>query len=120
MIFDLKMRDFRRKSCFVAGGHTIDTPHTITYASVVSRELVRIAFTLAALNDLENKMADIDNAYLTAPLTEKVWCIFGPEFGEDAGKKALIVRALYGLKSTDAAFRNHHAECMTHLGWKYF
>jgi hypothetical protein len=62
-------------------------------------------------------MADIENAYLTAPLTEKVWTVLGPEFGDDSGKRALIVRALYGLKSTGADFRNHLAEFMKHLGW---
>jgi hypothetical protein len=118
VIFDVKMEDFRRKAHFVAGGHTTDMPHAMTYASVVSRESVRIALILAALNDLEVKMADIENTYLTAPITEKVWCILGPDFGEDAGKKALIVRALYGLKSTGAAFRNHLTECMKHFGWK--
>jgi hypothetical protein len=81
MIFDVKMEDFRRKARFVAGGHTTDTPHAMTYAIVVSRESVKIALTLAALNDLDVKMADIENAYLTAPITEKVWCIIGPEFG---------------------------------------
>jgi hypothetical protein len=78
---------------------------------------VRISLTLAALNDLDVKMADIENAYLTAPITEKVWTVFGPEFGDDAGKRALIVRALYGLKSAGADFRNHLDECMNHLGW---
>jgi hypothetical protein len=34
-----------------------------------------------------------------------------------AGKRALIVRAFYGLKSVGKAFRNHLAECMKHLGW---
>jgi hypothetical protein len=43
--------------------------------------------------------------------------VLGPEFGDDAEKRALIVRALYGLKSAGAAFRNHLAECMKHLGW---
>jgi hypothetical protein len=62
-------------------------------------------------------MADIENAYLTAPITEKVWTVLGPEFGDDAGKHALIVRALYGLKSAGADFRNHLAACMNHLGW---
>jgi hypothetical protein len=38
MIFDVKMEDSRRNSRFVAGGHTIDTPQEMTYASVVSRE----------------------------------------------------------------------------------
>jgi hypothetical protein len=69
MIFDVKMEDFRRKTQFVAGGHTADTPHMMKYASVVSRESVRIALTLATLNDLFFMMGDIDNAYLTAPIT---------------------------------------------------
>jgi hypothetical protein len=78
---------------------------------------VIIALTLAAFNDLDVKMADIENAYLTAPITEKVWTVLGPEFGDDDGKCALIVRALCGMKSTGAAFRNHLAECVKHLGW---
>jgi hypothetical protein len=44
--------------------------------------------------------------------------VLGPKFGEDAGKRALIVRARYGLKSAGAAFRNHLASCMDHLGCK--
>jgi hypothetical protein len=79
---------------------------------------VRIALALAALNDLDVNMAGIENAYLTAPITEKMWTALGPEFGEGAGNCALIVQALYGLKYAGAAFRNHLAECMTHLGWK--
>jgi hypothetical protein len=90
----------------------------MTYASVVSRESVRIALTLAALNHLDVTMGNIENAYLSAPITEKVWTVLGTEFGDDAGKRALIARALYGLKSAGAAFRNHLASCMDHLGWK--
>jgi hypothetical protein len=116
MIFDIKMEDFRRKARFVAGGNTAYTPHVITYASVVSRESVRVSLTLAALN-LDVKMADIENAYLTAPITDKIWTVLGPEFGDGAWKFALIVRALYGLKSAGAAFSNHLSECMKHLGW---
>jgi hypothetical protein len=117
MIFDVNMEDFRHNTRFVAGGHTTDTPHAMTYASVVSRESVINALALAALNDVDVKMADIGNAYLTAPITEKVCTVLGPEFGDDAGKRGLILRALYGLKSAGVAFRNHLAECMHHLGW---
>jgi hypothetical protein len=113
----LKWRTFRRKARLVAGGHLTEVSSaTMTYASVVARESVRIALTLAALNDLEVKTADIENAYLTAPIDEKIWCTLGPEFGEDAGKRAIIVRALYGLKSAGASFCNHLADCMHHLG----
>jgi hypothetical protein len=118
MIFDVKMEDFRHKARFVAGGHTTDTPRVMTYASVVSRESVKIALTLEALNNLDVTMGNIENAYLTAPITEKVWTVLGPEFDEDAGKRALIARALYGLRSAGSVFRNHLASCMDHLGWK--
>jgi hypothetical protein len=76
-----------------------------------------IALNLSALNDVDVKMADIENAYLTAPLTEKVWTVLGPEFGDDDGKRALIVRSLYDLKSAGMELSNHLAECMKHLGW---
>jgi hypothetical protein len=86
MIFDVTMEDFRRKAPFMAGGHTTDAHRVMTNASVVSREYVRIALTMAELNDLYVMMGDIENAYLTSPLTEKVWTVLGPEFGEDASK----------------------------------
>eukprot|EP00804_Cyclotella_cryptica_P019581 CCRYP_014330-RA/>CCRYP_014330-RA protein AED:0.31 eAED:0.31 QI:0/0/0/1/0/0/3/0/417 len=53
MIFDVKMEDFRRKARLVAGGHVTKAPATLTYASVVSRETVRIALLIAALNDID-------------------------------------------------------------------
>ena len=118
MIFDVKMENFQRKARLVAGGHQTNAPDTITYASVVSRETVRIALTYAALNDLQVKVGDVLNAYITAPITEKVWTVLGPEFGQDAGKKAIIVRALYGLKSAGAAFRAHLASFMRTMGYK--
>ena len=53
MIFDVKfMESFRRKARLVVGGHMTDTPNTLTDSSVVSRDPVRIALTIAALNDL--------------------------------------------------------------------
>ena len=117
MIFDIKLEDFSRKARFVAGGHMTETPKSITYASVVSRDSVRIALTIAALNDLEIVSSDIQNAYLTAPCAEKVWIECGDEFGRDKGRRAIIVRALYGLKSSGAAFVNHLRSCMRELGF---
>ena len=48
---------------------------SLTYSSVVSCESVRIAFTAAALNDLDVLIADIGNAYLNADCREKVYSI---------------------------------------------
>ena len=118
MIFDVKMEDFRRKARYVAGGHTTKASATLTYASVVSREKVQIALTLAALNDLDVKVSDIQNAYLTAPVAELIWTTLGPEWGPDKGKQAIIVLSLYGLKFAGALFRNHLADYMRHLGYQ--
>ena len=79
-------------------------PATIAYASIVSRETVRIASMIATLNGLEVNSGNIQNAYVQAPVTEKLWTTLGPELGKDAGKTAVIVRALCGLKSAGAAF----------------
>ena len=96
--------DFTRKARLVAGGHLTDTPAAMTQSSVVSRESVCIGFQLAALNNLQLEAADIGNAYLNAKTTEKVCTTAGPEFGEDEGKTIIIVCALYGLKSSSAAW----------------
>ena len=100
----------------VAGGHMTEAFTTITYASIMSRETVRIALMIATLKDLEVESGNILNPYIQAPVTEKVWTTLGPEFGKDARKTALIVRVLYGLKSAGAAFRSHLARSMESLG----
>jgi Reverse transcriptase (RNA-dependent DNA polymerase) len=119
MVFDVKA-DFTRKARFVAGGHTTETPASITYSSVVSRESVRIAFLLAAVNDLEIMSCDIGNAYLNAPCREKVWFVGGLECGEDFDKALVITRgALYGLKSSGASWRQMLADTLEGQGFRF-
>ena len=65
--------DFTWKAKFVANGSTTEAPVALCYSSVVSRDSVRIAFLLAALNDLEVFPCDIGNAYLNVPCQEKIW-----------------------------------------------
>jgi hypothetical protein len=55
----------------------------MTFLSVVSRDSVRIAFTLAALNGLDILAADIQNAYLSAPTEERPYVVAGLEFPPD-------------------------------------
>ena len=121
MIFDVKF-DLTRKARLVAGGHRAPhVPAHTTYSTVASRESVRILFLLAALNEVSIQTADIGNAYLNAPCREKVHVIVGPElFGPaNEGKRAIIVHALYGLKSASAAWRKHLVDTIRlELGYK--
>ena len=118
MVFDIKS-DLRQKARLVAGGHKTDPPKESTYSSVVSRDSVRIAFTIAALNGLDVLVGDVQNAYLNAPTKEKTYTTAGLEFGPDkVGQPALIVRALYGLKSSAARWRDHIAATLRDMGFK--
>ena len=117
LMFDIKLDGFWYKARLIAGGHMTKTPVVLTYASVVSRDSVHIALTIATLNNHQVKASDVQNAILMPPCEEQIWTMLGPEFGADAGKKAFLVRALYGLKSAGALFGHHLADCMRTLGY---
>lgn len=89
MVFDVNM-DFTRKARFVANGSKTKAPLSITYLSVVARDSVRLAFLIAALNDLDINSCDIGNAYLNAPCREKIWFVAGLECGEHRGKVMIM------------------------------
>jgi hypothetical protein len=80
LIFDVEM-DFTRKARWVKDGHKSPDSKTSSFARVVSHDSIQIALTHAALLDLPVMGADIRNAYLQAPSSEKHFIICGPEFG---------------------------------------
>ena len=117
IVFDCKI-DFTRKARFCAGGHTTETPASLTYSSVVSRDSIRLAFLLAELNELDVMACDIENAYLNAPCREKIWFEGGRECGEHFGKVIVVVRALYGLKSSGASYRSYCKSTLEAMGYR--
>ena len=62
--------------------------------------------------------ADIGNAYLNADCAERIYTVAGKEFGPRLQGKVLIVsKALYGLKSSGAAWRNHLSSSIQDMGF---
>ena len=109
---------FTRKSRRVKDGHMTANLEHSTFAGVVSQESVRIASEYSALNVLDVTAADINNSYLQALSSETYDVICGSKFGlESIGKVALILRALYGGKSSSDDFWKHLISCMIHLGF---
>ena len=100
----------------VAGGHMITSPSSLTYSSVVSRYSVGIVVTIVALNGLSTLACEIQNDYLTAPCRENIWTTAKPELRSEKGKNMLVVRALYGLKSSGSVFMSFLAETLYDLG----
>jgi hypothetical protein len=43
---------------------------------------------------------DIGNAFITADCLEKVYAVASPEFGDREDSIAILIKALYGLRST--------------------
>jgi len=104
MVFNIKV-DFSHKARFIARGHRAEAPNSITYSSVVSHDSIHIVFLLTALNDIDILATDIGNTNLNADTGEKVHTMLGMEFSQNLnGKTAVICKALYGLKSSSAAW----------------
>ena len=55
----------------MADGHLVKTPASVTYSTFVYRDSVRILLLVGALNGLEVKGADVQNAFLSANNLEK-------------------------------------------------
>ena len=55
--------------------------------------------------------------HLNADCREKLWTVAGSEFGSEKGTVMIIARALYGLKSSGAAWRAKLAETMRTMGY---
>ena len=63
--------DFTQKARWFRDGNRTPDPKESNYAGMVSRDIVRIALTYAALNDVDVTAADIQKAHLQAPSSEQ-------------------------------------------------
>ena len=116
IVFHLRM-DFTQKIRCVKNKNL--TPRTLdsNFAGVVSRDSVRIAFTYAAMNNIDGWAAGIQKAYIQAPSSEKYYIICGPEFGIHKGKQSYVVRAPYGGVRSGRDYWLHLHSCMDFLGF---
>lgn len=116
IVYDAKF-DLRCKARLVAGGNFTDPPKEDTYSGVVATETVRSVMMLADMNKLNVCAADIGNAFLYGRTREKVYVIAGPEFGKDEGKRMIIEKGLYGLRTSGARFHETLAAKLRDMGF---
>ena len=115
-VFDVK-HDLRHRARLVAGGHKTEKTMEGTYSSVVQLRSMRIAILAAELNGLEIMCGDISSAYLESYCREKVYFIAGPAFEELEGHLLVIVKALYGLRSSGASWHRRLADVLRDMGY---
>lgn len=109
--------DFRRKAQLIAGRHVTNSPNKDSYSSMASQGSICLDFLLASLNYLHLLLVDIGNAHVNVNCPEKVYSLAGPKFGKHEGKVVLITKALYGLKSSSAAWHLHLAQSHRLMGF---
>ena len=115
-VFDVK-HDGARRARLVADGNLTQLPLDAVYSGVVTLRSVRLIAFAAELNGLELWGTDIGSAYLESFTSEKVCIVAGPEFGELAGHLLIIVRALYGLRSSGLCWHKRFAEVLRDMGF---
>ena len=103
MIFAVKA-DLCRKARLVIGGHIIDASMYDFYASTVKTENIRLLMHQLVMSRCNLLAGDIGNAYNNAYTKEKIYSRAGIEFGDKAGVKVIVRKALYGLKGSANAW----------------
>mmetsp|Transcript_25890 Transcript_25890/g.30071 ORF Transcript_25890/g.30071 Transcript_25890/m.30071 type:complete len:191 (+) Transcript_25890:856-1428(+) len=118
MVFDVKHDLLQRKSRLVAGGHLVDLIDTPVYSSSTVKSIsIQLLHVIAHKANLKQLSGDIGNAFPNAHTGEKVYVTkAGPEFGEHQGKMIIIIKALYGLRSSSEK-NNSFIDPAIHSGW---
>jgi hypothetical protein len=125
MIFEAK-QDLRHKGRYIIGGDKVEIYDIQCYSSNMKGISARLLMLIADANGYDVRTGDIKNAYLNAFTQEKVWIKCGPEFSRViidgkvvnmTGRKALVVKALYGLKSSGRQWHKLLSDVLRARGW---
>jgi hypothetical protein len=118
MVFDVKY-DLRHEARLVAGSNWTVNDKEDIYSGVVRMDTEIIRYFLGALYGLSCCACDIGNAFLYGKTKKKVYITAGPEFGTKLqGKRLIIDKSLYGLKTSAARFHEHLSESLLRLKFK--
>ena len=119
MVFAVKV-DGRHKARLVAGGNlTLLDPGEDAYSSVAESTSVRLAMLIAQLNDLLGVSIDIENAYLHGITKELVYTTLDSSYGPElTGKILIVVKGLYGLKTSGARFHESLSDTLLSMGFR--
>jgi len=109
--------DMRRKARLVLSGQLTHPSNDKAYSGILSLEGVRTVLFLAELNELHLCAADVAQAYLEANTREKLAIVGDPEFGELSGHTLILIKALYGARTSGNRFAEKLADDLLNLGF---
>ena len=118
-VWDCKF-DLRRKCRLVLGGNFTEAiDRDEIFSGVIGSESVRLGFLAAEIHSLDCCVADVGNAFLNGLTREKRFIVAGPEFGPTLqGKRLVVYKSCYGLKTSAARFHEHLATKLRKMGFR--
>ena len=89
-----------------------------TYAPVVDGVSLRCVLAIAAVENLECRIMDVETAFLNAPLDEEIYVKVPLGFeGAGQGKYFQLKRALYGLKQAGRSWNHTLTQALRDIGY---
>ena len=116
-IFYIKATMITRKTRRVANDHTMDSPESIIYASVVLRESVRVDLLIDTFNNVDIFSSGVLNGYLNNPHQQKAWFRSRTKFGQYKGRVIVLINTLHKISSSTASWRSMISKMMINLGF---
>ena len=118
MIMNVK-QDLRHKCRIVAGGHLIDALDRDIYSTTVKSISLNLPQVIAYKANLEILCGNIGNAYANVYTNEELYAIARDEFEKAMkGSIFIIVRALYGLRTSSERRHAHLADTLRAFNFK--
>ena len=88
-----------------------------SYSSVIYLRGMRLALLIEECHGLSSVVGDVGNAYLEAYTKEHVAFVASKAFGKYEGHTMIIVKALYGLRTSGARYHERFADTLRDLGF---
>jgi hypothetical protein len=95
----------------------IDASGLSSRSTVVKGVSVRLLDVIAHRDNLKILCGDVGNAFVNATTKERVYSRAGPEFGEKEGLIVLLVKALYGLRTSAQRWRSVFPDFFRSMGF---
>ena len=103
----------------MAGGHIIDALDHDIYSTTFKSISVKLLQVITHKANLEILCGNISNAYVNAYTNKKVYAITRDEFGKAMKRSiVIIVRALYGLRTSSECWHAHLANTLRSFNFK--
>lgn len=102
----------------MSGGHLTKPVTDQSYSGMVYLMSSKVAILIDEINGHRTMVGNICNAYLETKTKEKVYFVSGTDFGCLKGHTMIIIKKLYGLRTSGTCWNERLSDNLMHMGFK--